>query len=300
MPSYDGVSLPGQFCDSESDFKQNVLLLHRDVQAAYEASGGQSVILMGYSMGGAIIRGLLSYSMSLPSDPVAATMIDSVILVAGAVDGSSGAQCKLEGKCPPGVNAAALIIAQGLGFVEYDQVNGSRPAIQELLPRGQWYQWANPVALPAIGYYETHAEMHAVSIQTRLGRSSLEKVIWEAGGGVLAPGTSDPFDLPRLGGAKFSRPNTTEQWSWAFCAGPEGKVLGELTSYDGSYTNLKIRAATQISQSDCFHTHIPNKLDAPSLKVLDCRTMAPVTLGEQLRQIIKGKLGKNGYSCPLH
>jgi pimeloyl-ACP methyl ester carboxylesterase len=299
MPSYDGVSLPGQFCDSESDFKQNVLLLHRDVQAAYEASGGQKVIVFGYSMGGPIIRGFLSYSMSLPGDQVAATMVDSVILVAGAMDGSAVSQCKSGGECPPGVNAAALITAQGLGFAEDDEINGSRPAIQELAPRSQWYEWANPVELPAIGYYEAHAEMREVRVQVRAGRSSVEKVIWYAGDGILAPGTSDPFDLPRLGGAKFSRPNTAEQWSWAFCAGNEGKELGELI-LDGSYTNLKIAAVKRITQSDCFHRNIPKKLEAPKLKVPDCRTQTPVELGEQLRQIIKGKLGKNGYSCPLH
>jgi hypothetical protein len=302
LPITDTTSAQGYPCDSESDFGLNVLLLYQDVQMAYYGSGEQRVVLLGYSMGGALIRGPLSYSASLGEDPVASTMIDSVFVVAGAMDGSAGAQCKLQGKCPPGAPKWLIDFAQRY-FVDGDGIDTARPAVHELLPRSDWYKWANSFTLPNIGYYEAHAEMRVVRVRNRLFFGVDKDTVWDAGDGIVPPGTSDPFDTPPFGGARFSRPATAEQWSWAFCSGSNGEFLGSYTDWDGAYSELSIAANLAVTNSDCFHTNIKDKTESDALKIVDCVSQDPdhpVTLAAQVLSVLKGKLGKQVYACPLH
>lgn len=63
---------------------------------------------------------------------------------------------------------------------------------------------------------------------------------------------------------------------------------------------MQSNAALKVKNSDCFHVNIPDRLEADDLQVTDCLEDEPVTLGYQLRQILKAKVGKGTYQCPLH
>jgi pimeloyl-ACP methyl ester carboxylesterase len=299
MPILDGTTSPGQpYCDSESDISLNVLLLHRDIQSAYWLSGGQKVILIGFSMGAAVIRGVLTYS-AYNGDNVAQSMVDSVIFVAGALDGSESAKCELFGQCPPGTTKLLIDLASP---IKSSGIDTSRPAITQLLPQSPWYQWANPGPLPEIGYYEAHANLKVE--EARLKRRWVDlpwgpdvpivqghsTTIWKAGDGVLAPGSyENPWDTPPEGGASFSRPNTQEQWTWVFCS---DDLRADLRSRTG--------ATIAVLNSPCFHSNIPWNLDDPKFKVTDCKLGGQITLAAQLRKILWGKIGQAVYSCPMH
>ncbi|MCI4657208.1 hypothetical protein [Cryobacterium zhongshanensis] len=84
-------------CDGSSSIGVNAIKLEEQIKKDFEDSGNQPVILVGYSMGGSIIRGMIAYSQ-LAGDHVAEKMIDSVSFIHGVQQGSPLANA---GAIPP-------------------------------------------------------------------------------------------------------------------------------------------------------------------------------------------------------
>ncbi len=153
-PSYTG------HCDSQSSISENVRKLHTLVQQEYLTSG-TPVVLVGYSMGAAIIRGVLTYSL-LRGDDVADSMIDTVITVAGAHDGSNDAACAYGSACD--VWSQILVRSKARQAIRRSGFNRDRPAVYDLAAGDDWYEWANqPEAElpPHIAYFNFYADIDA-------------------------------------------------------------------------------------------------------------------------------------------
>jgi hypothetical protein len=72
----NGLGPADPACDSQAAIGPNAVRLHDRVAERYSSSRGQKVILLGYSQGGATIRGMLDYSVDIDSG-VAETMVDT-------------------------------------------------------------------------------------------------------------------------------------------------------------------------------------------------------------------------------
>lgn len=260
----DSISSPGTHCDSQSDLAVNSALLHQDIQQAYCGSGGQSVVLVGFSMGGAVIRGALSYSESL-QDGVDSTMVDSVFFFESAHDGSYWATCLTAGRCPGEIPKALIDLINGSPWGP--QISTSRPAVQQMTPGSAWYQWANSHTLPAIGYYNFYGDIRYTEETSWGGFHRRTKFWFGIGDLVFYPGpSSDPYDFPSGGAARFSRPNTTEQWEWALTRSIPAKVDDRIAAglnpdavNDANKSAMTFAAAITLELPE-LHTNLPGHL----------------------------------------
>lgn len=296
-------------CDSQADIGLNAIKLSNEVDAAFASSGGQRVVLLGYSMGAAIIRGMIDYRVEL--DPAtASSRIDSAIFVAGAHHGSFLANALVT----PGVlqkytnrlnQWAAAAMQVGLNALP---LSLSRPAAHQLAVNSDWYDWANAPArpLPAdIGYYNAYGDM-VVTDET-----CVDLYFWDdcwsvelasLGDAVLHTGTTnDPYEGPLVGGllsgSKFSRQSTVEQWQWALTGEfdvKKWKVAVPLGPVHEVY-----RFGSFLANSPLLHTRIPDR-DAEIL-LTQCGSASQVSLRDQLEQVLLEKVGRaGGRPCPTH
>lgn len=195
MPVTLAGSDPDDYCDSQGDLALNAVALHDDV-IDYFASDGKKVMLIANSMGAAIVRGFLSYSAEL-GDEVAEDYVDSVIFLQGAHDGSFIA----------GWGAAGLDFASWATSIDESirLLEPARPAIHDLTPASDWYEWANagPDRLPDLSYFNFYSDLETVALSCFffLGCEEMSRQSW--GDGVMYPGTDDPEDLGDVGGARF-------------------------------------------------------------------------------------------------
>ncbi len=308
----DSTSGPGAHCDSQSDLAVNSALLHQDIQELYYSSGGQRTILVGFSMGGAIIRGALSYSESL-QDGIGGTMVDSVFFFESAHDGSYWATCLTAGRCPGELPATFIDLINGSPWGP--QISTSRPAVHQLTPGSPWYQWANSHLLPDIGYYNFYGDIRYTEETSWAGFHRRTKVWFGIGDLVFYPGpNSDPYDSPVGGAARFSRPDTTEQWEWAFKRAVLAKVDDRIAAGlspgavdDANKSAMTFAAAVTLGLPE-LHTNLPSHLgdsgpegSYAALNIVQCGTQATlVSPAEQARLLIISKLGGEPFRCPGH
>jgi pimeloyl-ACP methyl ester carboxylesterase len=193
--------------DSASDLGLNVLALEQKVESMV-AANGLPVILVGYSMGASLIRGMLAYSQDA-SDGVAATMVDSVFTLHGVQQGSFLADA-FEG----GAGVSSPIpswLWEPFVQRQFDRLLGStaspyRPAVRELQTNSPWFQYVNshsqPDELPPnLPTYNTFGDM---KVATKLCVWTCQTLERQSFGDVfILPGVDDPTATPSGGGAKF-------------------------------------------------------------------------------------------------
>ncbi len=293
-------------CDSQSDIGLNVLALDEAVKPAYEQTGGQKVILVGYSMGAAIIRGFLDYSTAANGgggDGVAGFMVDSVMFIAGAHDGSWALLPFNAGSALGSSVGLEPFVDSWIGQVTADfHVDFARPPGTELSPFSSWYGWANSPDRPLpgnVGYYNAYGNIDLKG-EGCIWRPFFSSIchdfhLLDLGDGALLPGDGNPYVSDSRGGARFSRPNTTEQWEWnyydeliihprRFAAHPklEGqKLVTALLARPGLHFNVRTQSHNAF--------------------VFDCLSQTNVIrLDDQFLHIIAGKVGLEAYRCPTH
>jgi len=146
-------------CDSQSDIGLNAVALWQEVVDSYNATGGKT-ILIGYSMGASIIRGMLTYSLNRrdhgPADPkgdrVATDLVDSVFYIEGAQSGASLVSDCIDGSTIPIIGVAAGLVCSAImpGF------DPDRAAIVGLDDGSAWWAFANgrpPASIPTFNAY---------------------------------------------------------------------------------------------------------------------------------------------------
>ena len=193
-------SVSPTICDSQSDLAINAVMLDADVHRFFNDTG-EPVVLVGNSMGAAIIRGMLSYSHD-HGDGVAASEVDSVFFLEGAQDGAQElVQANKNGG--RGIDAQ---ISRALLSSSWVGLNFSRPAANdELTPKSTWYRWANPnpARLPAVPYFNAFGDINIGLQPCILFWCGSFQTIVPLGDIALQTGTDDPFDTPPTGGARI-------------------------------------------------------------------------------------------------
>jgi hypothetical protein len=222
------------------------------------------------------------------------------MFIAGAQDGSwllLGPNAVDALGAPFGLSSA---IEQYLLDPLFDSVGFSyeRPATTELSPVSSWYQWANSDDRPLpgnIGYYNAYGSVTLQEEHCYLFVTACHTVsLFGIGDGVLMTGTNDPYDTAWEGGAKFSRPDTVEQWQFEY----DRNVVLELSHVLSSPVQAIKDFVNGISTAPELHTNV--RAQTHDVTVRSCTAEANVRLDDQYLDIIRGKLNLEPYTCPTH
>ncbi len=284
-----------------------------DVMAArlferkYEESGGQPVILLGYSQGGAIIRGMLAYAAE--TDPTfGTTMVDSAFFFASVHEGSYVARFGVATENFL-TNPVTILNSYGTSVLAYqaarwiaDQANLfiDRPAIHDLDPEGQWMAWANSPArqLPPIEYYNAYG-----SIQVKVSACGYLVGCWDAPFGdtnlgdmvILQGNNANPYDGPRpLGGSRFSV-NGSVEWEVSGIVRCNAAKLAIPVVGPAVAAAELAKVAEAAGTSPAQHMNFPDHTG--SFTVSHCGTGGQVILADEVLALIRAKLGAGGYTC---
>jgi len=267
-----------QWCDSWGDLALNAVALHHDVEEIYRTEG-RKVVLIAHSMGAPIVRGFLAYSAE-HHDGVW-SMVDSVIFLEGAHDGSAWATA----------GAFALDLGAFIAGVNpFDDADPVRPAPKDLAPRSDWYQWSNPPAshLPPLPYYSVYGAID-VTLNFCPPFAELDHC-WEAardrwGDYALFEGTDDPHDAPDSGGARFVPVDSgQDHWQWRMAA--EYAAIGVL--------GVAPAAAQGLGDS---RAHLKFITRINEVETADCVTGNPIQMDQQMLQLIRSRMDEAPIRC---
>lgn len=208
-------SIDPTICDSQSNVGLNAVLLDEDVRDLHARLRGGKVTILANSMGAAIVRAFLAYSVEAGTG--AAGVVDNVYFLQGAQQGAWIAYAKplLLGLMTP-AGPVRQIIFHGVSqeVRERTGFNAERPAIDDLLPVfSPTYRYVNPRPehIPDhIGYFNVASDIRwrtdldivgytfGVRQQFRIGSATPS-----FGDYVMLEGSDRPTDLPLLGGERF-------------------------------------------------------------------------------------------------
>jgi predicted esterase len=269
-------------CDSESDLGLNVLAVTEQLKMLHEATG-RPVILMGYSMGGAIIRGVLTLS-ALRGDDLIADEVDSVVLIHAVTQGSVLAR-----------DGGRIARVPVLGPVVESLYAGtiadpSRPAFAELAPRSTYTTWLarNASRVPALPTFTAYGDIEV------LGQSCVLGAYWcvttgrtHLGDVAVRRGSPDPAALPGAGGARYLPGGKGAQsWEWA-----EHTTVKWKRQVDP----LSLELLQDLYAVGTQHFAILSSSSA--ILVNDCQTGEPTPESVELLRVISGRLTAHPYAC---
>lgn len=281
---FDPLSINDGICDSQSDLGLNAIALDAYVRDQYSSGGNQPVVLIGNSMGAAIIRGFLAYSADA-HDGVATTMVDSIVYLEGAQDGSLWLHVsRLSWQLAPLESALEFLGVRGF------PADLSRPAAGELAPVSVWYLWTNLPAshLPSVPSFNVFGDLHVILKTSVPFVGDVSADLASIGDVALMPGTDDPHDVPPQGGARFLDGSLGAQnWQWPMT----GQLSWEPFA-DPFFTGF----ISQATSSPIYHGNFGAQMSA--INVPDCqsgRISTPVD--DELVQIVAGRITGQYHTC---
>lgn len=187
--------------DSQSGVEENAAKLAGDVARVVVRAGGRRTILIGYSMGGAIIRAFLSLH---PAE--AARHVAAVILVDAVAQGSWGFSLigevvrRTQGPVRQRVMELVRSLAANASAVDID-----RPAARDLRPRSDVFRRIAAAPPPrTISYYTFWGDVRLTVARRMLVYDLPDFNMPSIGDLGLLPGEPDPSSLPELGGQRFT------------------------------------------------------------------------------------------------
>lgn len=282
---YDPFSIDEGICDSQSALGLNAVALDAYVRAQYAESGNQPVVLIANSMGAAIVRGFLAYSAEA-GDDVATTMVNSVVYLQSAQDGSLWLWLdRFDRQLAPIQDVLEPFAGDAF------PADLSRPAAADLAPVSLWYLWTNtlPGHLPPVPSFNVFGDLRVV-VETELpfvGPVSAD--LLGIGDVALMPGTDDPRDTPPEGGARFldGAPGA-ENWQWPM----PGKLTWEPFSDPFFGTG---GFGGQVAASPIYHGNFGAQMDR--ITVPSCRTGQPTTVADELVRIVSERMSAERANC---
>ncbi len=186
--------------DSQSDVRSNADKLAREV-ADTARRAGRRVVLIGYSMGGAIIRTYLATHKD-----EAERRVQAVIFIDAVASGSWGyafageVPRRVGGPMGQRIDELMRSLAASAAAVDFD-----RPATRDLSPRSLLFRSIAPMPLPRnISYYTFWGDIRIVVGRQLLAYDLPTFAMPSLGDLGLLPGDPDPTKLPELGGQRFS------------------------------------------------------------------------------------------------
>jgi hypothetical protein len=291
MPVYGPLN--DSLCDSSSSIGINVVKLENQVKAM--TADGSKVILVGYSMGGSIIRGMLAYSLAA-GDGVAQNDVDSVFTLHGVQQGSwlaDGVEAGFQAPLGPIPTSWWEPPVQRAIFGAFGQVvpTPDRPAVINLETQNDWFTWANsnsanlPVSLPTFNTYgdmKVDANMCFFFCQTVYTQSF--------GDMFIMPGSPDPTATPAAGGARFL-PNGggVQNFEW-----DESQTVG----YDYLYgPQMALGPIKSLMKSPRMHTNYRLSSSMDKITVPDCQTGNMESETTALLKVLNGRVTGHPYLC---
>lgn len=268
---WDGVGTGT--CDSMSDLALNAVALDETVKDIYEPAHSK-VVIVANSMGAPIVRGFLTYSMFI-EDGAAATMVDSLVFLQGAHDGTP----------------RALLATYGLGFGPMS----ARPGLYNLHPASEFLTWANndPDLLPFLPTFNFYGDIGITRKSCDWFGDNSDCTVdarQELGDNFIPPGTENPFDTPLSGGAKYRRTSTNsgQNWQWSMTADLEYKPRTFLDPPPFAWAAERPMAHARLGQVNTMN----------EVMVADCIDGDPVSLTSQMLSVIGGRMNGAPYGCP--
>lgn len=269
-------------CDSAGDLGQNVIKLDQFVRDTF-AKNNKKVILVGYSMGGALIRGLLAYSQATGDG--ALSDIDSVVTIHGVQQGSWLAGLGLD------LSGSPLLGGPLDGLLAKVAADPRRPAVSGLTPQYPYVSWVNghSGALPDIPYYNAFGdERQAIGhcfLPFHHGCTNTDVIRW--GDLVILPGTDSPTDTPHAGGTRFApRGYTDHTWQFAEL----NRVIWDPLSDPTGITALE-----DLFTAPQSHLNITGRQS--EVMVTDCKTGGQISIDQELQNILIERLRGGLYAC---
>ena len=181
-------------CDSQSGLEENARKLAAEIGEVFRNAGGARVVLIGYSMGGAIIRAYLGlFSTEADRQVEAAILIDPVTTGSWAF----GLDVREEFD-DPGLRLLAEILSRAAAANL--NVDLDRPAYRDLQPLSEIYRRVAELPLPAT--VSTYTFWGNIRVDATAGVLGLHREL-DAGDLALLAGDPDPSALPPLGGQRF-------------------------------------------------------------------------------------------------
>jgi pimeloyl-ACP methyl ester carboxylesterase len=183
--------------------RDNADKLAREVEEVWRNADEAPVTLIGYSMGGAIIR---TYLATHRED--AERFVDTVVLIDAVASGSWGYAFASEVPRRVGGSLGARLSELMRSFAATaSAVDFDRPATRDLSPRSELFRTIAPMPLPKnVDYYTFWGDIRVV-IERQLLHYELPAFALPSVGDLgLLPGDPDPSSLPELGGQRFSPP----------------------------------------------------------------------------------------------
>lgn len=302
-------------CDSQGDLGLNASKLETDLLTMQAP-----VTVVGYSMGGAIVRGWMSLAQRASSDGTViprggstSRIVDSIGFVQGAQQGSwmanLGRTFARDGGGPIGAVNRRLADA-GKQWVRDNygvDVHYDRPALAGLVPQSPWYTGpssiagnnvsgvndgaAPPTNVTYFNFYTNYTIQQKAAIPLY---GDINGPSFDFGDGLLRPGEDAPNASPGAGGARFlpsvAAGNAASQFSYH-------KTLA-LYANDWPLENGTFAIAVDTLQHDPgahleFETHMADE----RIRLPDCRNQIPVTPLRQVVAILQG-LDYGTGACP--
>lgn len=186
--------------DSQSGVEENAEKLAREVAEVHRRGDGKRVVLVGYSMGGTIVRAYLALHAA-----EAERFVASAILIDPATAGSWGYALDLRDRFD---NPVARAIAEAVSGLAADivDVDVDRPAFRDLRPGSQLYRRLAALPLPRrVSYYTFWGDARLL-LRPLPGDTGLPELRLELGDLWLLPGDPDPAAVPPLGGQRLTPP----------------------------------------------------------------------------------------------
>lgn len=198
-------------CDSESDLGLNVLAVTEQIRALH-ARTGRRIVVVGFSMGGTIARGVLTLA-ALRHDPSVLDALDALVLIHPVSQGARVAGAGQRVAAVPVLGAVFSRAAQGT------LVDPARPALRQLQPRAPFFNWlaSQAAAVPDLPTFVSFGDLR---VRTRgcLYALGLCTTITATPLGDLAvfPGDGAPAARPVAGDARYLPGGPGPQrWEWA-------------------------------------------------------------------------------------
>lgn len=197
----EGGRVAGGPNDSQSSVTDNANKLASEIDEVSDNAGGDQVVLIGYSMGGAIIRTYLAkHKDSAERRLAAVVLIDAVASGSWGYAFAEAVPRRASGSMSTRLTELMRSLAASTSAVDF-----TRPATTDLRPRSDVFRSIAPMPLPRnVSYYTFWGDIR-VSIERRLLAYDLPDFEMPSFGDLgLLPGDPDPEALPELGGQRFS------------------------------------------------------------------------------------------------
>ncbi len=217
-------------------------------------------------------------------DDAATTMVDSLVFLEGAHDGTARALAATYG----------LNIGDPLGAVVQSLTGFSdRPALYNLHPASDFLSWANldPDLLPVLPTFNFYGDIGLIKETCDwFGLGDCHRQRLELGDVFLPTGTDRQFDTPLTGGAKYLRNevNDGQSWQWSLT---DDHIYRPFTFLDPPPLGWATNRPAQ-------HVRLGKDDNMNDVLVIDCKTGLPVSLTSEMLSVIGGRMNNAPYACP--